>query len=325
MLENKESLENAPVAVFVYNRLEHTKRLIESLKKNKEATDSDLYIFSDAPKETGDEERRKLAALKVADVRDYIESIDGFKRVTIVKREMNYGLAKNITAGITEVLATHPTVIVLEDDLIVSEALLYYMNSALNKYADSENVYSISGYSFIKKNENTGEVNDTYFLPMTCSWGWATWRDKWECYDAKAKGWEILKSDKKEKEKFNFGNSIDYYSMLKAQMEKGIDSWAIRWYWSVYQRSGLTLYPSLSYIANGGFDGSGVHTIGETPGGKRLELSDSANITFPKDYHIDSNICGAVQNSIMGIEHNTIKDQINRIIKKNMIKLGISL
>lgn len=42
-------------------------------------------------------------------------------------------------------------------------------------------------------------------------------------------------------------------------MSGEIDSWAIRWYWSVFKNNGCVVYPPTSYVNNIGFDGSGTH------------------------------------------------------------------
>ena len=91
---------NAPVVLFVYNRLDHTMNVIESLSKNLLADQTDLYVFSDAAKtENGLE--------KVNAVREYIRKTDWrshFKKVTIVEAETNKGLAKSIIGGVTKIL-----------------------------------------------------------------------------------------------------------------------------------------------------------------------------------------------------------------------------
>ena len=39
-----------PIVVFTYNRPWHTQQTVEALLKNEYASESDLIIFSDAPK-----------------------------------------------------------------------------------------------------------------------------------------------------------------------------------------------------------------------------------------------------------------------------------
>ena len=55
----------APIVLFVYNRIEHTKKTIEALQKNTLANQSELFIYSDASKD-------KINNTKVKIIRDYI-------------------------------------------------------------------------------------------------------------------------------------------------------------------------------------------------------------------------------------------------------------
>ena len=75
---------SAPIILFVYNRPWHTQKTIEALKKNEMADQSDLIIYSDAPK-------NDQALLQVQEVRDYIKTVNGFKSVMIIGREKKYG------------------------------------------------------------------------------------------------------------------------------------------------------------------------------------------------------------------------------------------
>jgi GT2 family glycosyltransferase len=136
----------APVILFAYNRPNHIKRTINSLLKNKGASQSDFFVFSDAP-------RREEDKLKVDQVREYLRTVNQFKSVTIIEREFNYGLGKNIIDGVTGILANYGKVIVLEDDLIASPYFLEYMNEGLDMYENDYNVISIHGYVYpVKEN-----------------------------------------------------------------------------------------------------------------------------------------------------------------------------
>ena len=160
---------NAPVVLFVYNRLDHTMNVIESLSKNVLAGETDLYVFSDAAKtENGLE--------KVNAVREYIRKTDwrdAFAKVTVVEAEQNKGLAKSIIGGVTKILEEYGKVIVVEDDLVLSPYFLNYMNGALEYYQDVPDVWSISGYSFPMKSLKN-YPHDVFYSYRGCSWGWAT-------------------------------------------------------------------------------------------------------------------------------------------------------
>ena len=70
----------APIVLFTYNRLWHTSQTIEALQKNELATESELFIFSDASKDEKDIE-------KVKQVRDYFKTINSFKKVIIIEKK----------------------------------------------------------------------------------------------------------------------------------------------------------------------------------------------------------------------------------------------
>lgn len=239
----------APIVLFTYNRPWHTQQTIEALKKNILADESDIFIYSDAPK-------NKEAEDKVKEVREYIKNIDGFKKVTIVERDKNWGLANNIIDGVTKIVNEYGKIIVLEDDLVTSPYFLKFMNEALVKYKEEKNVYSITGYSFTDEIEN---IDSTYFLSITSSWSWATWAEKWSVFERNTEKLKQFIDDRSNHHSFNFDNSYDYISMAKQNLIGKNDSWAIYWYFCVYQHNGLTLYPRKSLINNTGFDGSGVH------------------------------------------------------------------
>ena len=242
----------APIVLFVYNRLEHTKKTIEALKKNHLAEESELFIYSDGPKRDDD-------IIKVKAVRNYIHQAEGFKQINIREREKNYGLAQSVVLGVNEVISQYGKVIVLEDDLITDSNFLTYMNYGLNKYQNDSQVYSITGYSFLKKGL---ENDETYFLKIFSSWSWGTWKDRWKKYDSDCEDWVVLKRDRRLRRKFDYDYSYPYYYLFKSQMsDDTTNSWAIKWYWTIFKNEGLTLYPPISLVNNEGFDGSGEHHV----------------------------------------------------------------
>jgi glycosyltransferase involved in cell wall biosynthesis len=239
----------APIALFVYNRLWHTKKTIDALQKNTLAPDSDLIIFSDGPKDTP-ESRESVAAL-----RDYLKTVSGFKSVKIVVREKNYGLGKSIVAGISEIIEEHSRIVVLEDDIVTSCYFLEYLNQGLNLYEDDEDVISIHSYIYPVK----AVLPETYFLKGADCQGWATWKRGWDLFEPD--GQKLLDElvARKLTKKFDFDGSYGYTRMLKDQIVGKNSSWAVRWYAAAFLKDKFTLYPRESLIYNTGFDGSGTH------------------------------------------------------------------
>ncbi|MBI5727739.1 MAG: glycosyltransferase [Ignavibacteriales bacterium] len=240
---------NVPIALFVYKRLHHTKQTVESLLANAEAASSRLIIFSDAPKTTKDENA-------VNEVRRYIHSITGFAQVEIVEREANLGLAQSIITGVSSILAVEEQIIVLEDDLYLSQYFLQYMHQALVLYKDYEKVASIHGYLY----PLDIETPDSFFIRGTDCWGWATWRRAWLKFNADGK-WLLNELEKRYlTDSFDFEGNAEYTAMLKKQIAGKNDSWAIRWSASAFLEDMYTLYPGKSLVKNIGMDGMGTHS-----------------------------------------------------------------
>lgn len=238
----------APIVLFVYNRLNCTKRTLEALKKNELASKSELFIYSDGAKNKNDMK-------KVVKVREYIKNIDGFKKITIRKNKANTGLAQSIISGVTNVVNKYGKIIVLEDDLVTSRYFLRFMNEALEAYKNEPKVASIHGYIYPIKN-----LPETFFMKGADCWGWATWNNKWSIFERDGK--KLLDKVKKKniERKIDFNGYIKYTSMLKDQVEGKIDSWAIRWHVSAYLKNMITLYSGQSYVQNIGFGKDATHT-----------------------------------------------------------------
>lgn len=239
----------APIVLFVYNRLWHTQQTVESLMANELADESELIIFSDGAKSS-------KAAAGVDEVRRYIKTITGFKSVSLFERNENYGLAKSIITGVTEIVNKYGRVIVLEDDMLLSKHFLRYMNDALTVYENEQRVISIHGYCYPLQKK----MPDTFFLCGADCWGWATWKRGWDLFEHDSKKLLDELIAKKLAYKFELNGTVANIKMLKNQISGKVDSWAIRWHASAVIKNKLTLYPGISLVNNIGADGMGTHT-----------------------------------------------------------------
>lgn len=242
------SSEKAAVALFVYNRLGHLKSVVESLQRNSLAKDSLLFIFSDGPASSADE-------VAVEAVRSFCGTISGFKEVKLLTSDRNFGLAKSIIRGVSELTDSRDGVIVIEDDIVVSRRFLEFMNWGLEKCRAETRICSISGYSY----PFSWRPDHNYFLRITSSWGWATWKSAWKIFDADAISLRRKLKEQRLDDYFDFSGTYGYSKMLRDYILGKNNSWAIRWYASAVLNRRLTLYPARSMVRNIGFDGSGVH------------------------------------------------------------------
>ncbi|RYU93725.1 glycosyltransferase [Emticicia agri] len=296
----------APIILFVYNRPNHTKRTVEALLLNNLANESELFIFSDASKD-------EQAKFNVDLVRTYITGIKGFKSVKIINRDTNYGLAKSIVEGVSEIIKIYGRVIVLEDDLVTHPQFLEFINKALDLYKESKEVFSITGYSHLNHSK-VKSINKAYFIKLTSTWSWATWADRWDFFNEDIKESIILDKDIKLRKSFNYDNSYDFYKMLKNRTGGKVKSWGIVWYWNVFIKNGLTLYPSETLVDHIGLDGSGQNSKNYLIEMRKIKLNQY-DFTYPIDiFEIEKDRI-KVANTLKRRKMNTIVKILNSKIK----------
>ena len=265
----------SPIVIFAYNRKNELQKTINNLLSNQLSSDSDLFIFSDSEKTPKDYEN-------VKNVRNYIKSINGFKSMTVIERNHNYGLAKNIIEGVTEVINKYGKIIVLEDDLLTSKNFLVFMNQALDYYEPDNNIFTISGYTGNLPSISSLE-NDVYSSYRPSSWGWATWSNQWKNIDWNVSDFEEFINNKKEVKKFNRGG-IDMARMLRHYKEGKNNSWAIRWSYAMYKQNKYAIYPKISKVQNIGFGENATHCTG-------INIYQAAlDETFDFDFDFTNNI-----------------------------------
>lgn len=237
----------SPIIIFAFNRPVHLRKTIEALKLNSHAKESELIIYSDGPRNADD-------IGSINEVREYIRQVDGFSSVKIIEHEKNQGLARSIICGVREALNQYESIIVLEDDLVVSPFFLQYMNEALNLYKENDSVISIHGYCY-----PISGLPEIFFLKGADCLGWGTWQRGWKLFEEDSR---ILYGNLKKKKlmsRFNVFGAYDFEGLLKRQIRGENTSWAVRWYGSAILNNKLTLNPGRSLVSHIGSDGSGTN------------------------------------------------------------------
>jgi hypothetical protein len=240
---------HAPIALFVYARPEHTRRTVEALLQNPLCASSELVIYSDGPRGSED-------IHMVGEVRAYVGGISGFGKITVVERAENIGLAQNITRGVTEILKRSGRVIVLEDDIVVTQRFLDYMNIALEKYVHVEKVGSIAGSAFPTPMWFRPEGDYLYRVPLC--WGWGTWADRWADIDLSREN--LLSLSPAERRYLDLSGAAEFTRQVDLNISGEISTWFIYWYIAMMRAGRLTVYPARPIARNAGHDGTGQNT-----------------------------------------------------------------
>ncbi|WP_305988576.1 glycosyltransferase family 2 protein [Roseibium sp. MMSF_3544] len=263
--------ELAPVALFAFNRPDHTRRTLDAIAKNHLAGETDLFVFVDGPR------AEKDIAL-VHEVYAIADAVEGFKSVTIVRRDANIGLARSIIQGITRTLEEHDRIVVLEDDIVTSPAFLNYMNGSLSHFQGEKKVWHICGYNEPTRSRDSTK---THFSRLMNCWGWGTWRDRWQHFE---KDPEKLLSEFTPDmiNRFNLDIGEKFWFQVLANADGRMNTWAIFWYATIFKEGGLCLNPNVSYVRNIGFDGSGVHCSVDEVRNRARKLNLEVKVKYPK-------------------------------------------
>jgi hypothetical protein len=242
---------------------------LEALERADLAVESELFIFSDGARDAS-------VVAEVNKVRAILGEPWAFKSLTIIERDRNWGLAENVIDGVTAIVNKYGRVIVLEDDLEIAKVGLRYFNEALEHFEQEEKVMSVSGYMYPV--QDADKLPETFFFRVANSWGWATWKSAWQHFNSDIE--ELTKDFSKDKIKqFSIDHSENFWKQVKEFKAGKINSWAIRWYLTVFNQQGLNLYPKRSMIQNIGTDGSGTHSDNDAV--YQVQLATDAVTMFP--------------------------------------------
>lgn len=246
----------APVAMFVYNRLDNTQVTLKHLLANTLAGGTDLYVFSDGGRDAGSWEAVKAVRAYLRQTKKTVEATKALNSMTIIERPVNYYLERNIMEGIRYVLERHDRIIVLEDDIMTSPFYLEYMNEAFRLYQDVKNVMHVSGFTNLDILGDDRFPKPYYFTPHMSGWGWGTWKDRWDehfrHFDSRAEALAGLAEEDL--------NAMQYggvFPCLKS-LDKSPIPWDVCWEIAIYKARGLCLTPAHTMVRNVGLN-NGTH------------------------------------------------------------------
>ncbi len=236
------------IAIFSYIRYAHLNKTLASLKNNTICPDK-LFLFHDGLKDS----KNKIDWDNVSDLLKCLDWCDK----EIIESKKNKGLSNSITYGIDYVLKECDAVIVLEDDCICSSDFLSFMYVCLEKYKENQLVYGVSGLAWPYVDKENDEY-DIYFTGRISSWGWGTWKDRWQKYRQDNNVLNRIRNDKEKSWWLGVWGS-DLYRMLNDRINNLNDSWAVYWALQTIEDGGVYISPYKPMIQNIGLDGTGTN------------------------------------------------------------------
>lgn len=300
----------APVVVFGYNRPDHLTQTLDALAQADGSSETELWIFCDGPKPS--QSADQIEAVRAVARDPKWQGL--FAQVHAVVAPENKGLANSIIGGVTHVIELYERVIVLEDDLLVSQDFLTYLNACLDFYREDQSVGSVTGFCPLQQIPQ-GYPHDVMAVPRNCSHGWGTWRDRWAELQWDGTFANRVWHDRHLRTRMNIAGE-DRLVRLQRQYQGVIDSWSIRFgAWQV-ATGRATIYPRDNRVLNIGFDGTGVHCGTGTPTNETIE----ADLTPPKLWQVseDKAILAAFREAYSGPLHRRILRRLRLLLARQL-------
>jgi len=262
----------SPVLFIVFNRLQVVKEVFNQIKVYQP---DKLYISSDGarPEHFGE-------VKKVQEVRNYIlNQIDWPCQVETLFREENLGCKYAPQKAISWFFENEEHGIILEDDCLPSESFFLYCEKLLKKYENDFRIYGITGSNF---NSHIPVVESYYFSSYFFTWGWASWKSRWEKHLQIQKSFYANIEDEGNLKLIQ--NKYAKNHLIKkatAAYEDDIDAWDYLWILSCVINNGHIVTPEKNLIKNIGFGADATHTVGNLRNQRALE-----NIRFPLEHPV---------------------------------------
>lgn len=242
----------APVVIYTYNRLEHFKKTILALQENYLACDTDIFVASDGGKD-------ELAKIRVQEIRNYVDSIGGFRSVNPIYHQENVGVVRSVQIAEQLILSGYDRLITLEDDIVTSKNFLDFINAGLDFYEASDQAFTIAGYCPPVKIAQ-GYQFDSWSSPWHSPWGYGIWKSKYESIDVEFNPFQEIK---RRKSKYDFLKAHgDFFIETLDRDARGLMiAGDARIAGQMLLKGSYTVIPCKSKVQNIGMDGSGVHCL----------------------------------------------------------------
>lgn len=290
-MSHSEPQNFAPVAIVTLNRQEHLQKCVESLAACKYADRTELFIALDFPKF----DRHRPGYEKV---KTYLPAITGFKQVHIIEREENYGPVRNNFSLREEVYARFDRMIGTEDDNVFASSFLEYMNLALERYKDREDIWAVTGYNDWVKLPDWHK-DSVYLRTGSCMWGVGLWKHKYDQVDWSMDRFVEWMSKPKHIRYIKKYHLKALPQLLRMKEQKNFQGDGFLFMYLL--NSGMkSVYPSLSLVRNIGHDGTGLH-CGENESYMQQPIYEGLDaLSFPDTLNFDQRIQARIAEQLDG-------------------------
>jgi len=234
---------NVEVVLLLYNRPDHALAVLDSLVQNGVQRVRAFMDHSDDPAVRRGQDRHVLELERRTKI-----SVD------LHRHPQRLGLAQSMRFALQATFEKADAAIVLEDDCVVRPGGIQFFLDGLSSLEHDRRVRSLCGYlhpiPFIR-----GDA-EPLLLRRFCTWGWATWKDRWRDYDPNLER-VVGRLVRKNLKLSDLSSDLVTLCTSPAYLEGSVDIWSVNWILEHYVTGTFCVYPCDSLIDNIGFDGSG--------------------------------------------------------------------
>jgi hypothetical protein len=239
-----------PVALFIFNRPQHTRRVFEVIAQ---ARPAELFVIADGPRFDNEEDERLCR-----ETRDLID-INWPCKLHMLSSDTNLGCRQRLASGLDWVFAQAEEAIILEDDTLPDLTFFKFCEKLLERYRDDPRVHMICGANLLFGRQIS---NDSYYYSRFCHiWGWASWARAWKYYDVNIKRWPELRDSNWLQRKLPTPEMIKMTRQIFDDTYSGKETtWDYQLGFSVWLADAVTIIPASNLVTNIGWDAAGTHT-----------------------------------------------------------------
>lgn len=243
------SVPTAPILVVVFNRPDKTRALVDQLLLFGRL---DILVAADGP-------RNEVERVKTEEVRAIIGELSSVHQVSTRFSKTNLGCGANVIGGIRWAFEKHDRLIIVEDDIKISQEFLDFCTHGLELHQNREDILCISSGPLV--NLEHSEFPDTFLTRYPNIWGWATWRHAFIDYSITLEEYSVGDIRRVLTETFP-GRPVHraYFMILLLLIRSGrIDGWDFQYYFMSWAKRMFALTPTRNLAQNIGFDADATH------------------------------------------------------------------
>lgn len=232
-----------PVALCVYNRPSHTRKVLAALAKVKPGH---LLIIADGPKRDHTEDHAKCHA-----VINLIRSLDWRADIEWNVAPINLGIRSRLQTGLSWVFDRVEEAIILEDDCVPHPSFFRFCTELIDRYRNDPRIAIICGSNF-QFGADCGPAS-YFFSRYPLIWGWAGWRRTWQQYDGDLDEWPSLRNTSWLIEHLSDPLASAYWRAIFDKVHAGFDTWDFQLTYSCWRANALAVQPAQNLVTNVGF------------------------------------------------------------------------